>query len=193
MADTQLQPGAEFQALPLEFIIATPLVAAVKAQSAAAEATKGFILALMDKDGKPITVEFNVDAVEEKGPAAAGAEPAVPRKVNIKAPLLSIVPIPHLRIESLTTHFKFEITQTEKSAQAKGFSIDLDAKSGAAMSPWVSASLKGAVSSKSSQESLMNRSGVLEITVQASEAPMPEGLSKVLGFLANSIQAALAT
>ncbi len=34
----------------------------------------------------------------------------------------------------------------------------------------------------------MNRSGTLEITVHASEAPMPEGLAKVLGLLANAIE-----
>lgn len=188
MAETQLQPAAEFQALPLEFIVATPLVAAVKAQSAAAEATKGFILALMDSNKKPLTVEFDVEASETVVPPGGGTPVSTPRHVNIKAPLLSIVPVPHLRIDSLTTHFKYEITQTVKATQAKDFSVELSAQSGAALSAFVSATLKGSVSSKSSEESLMNRSGVLEITVHASEAPMPEGLAKILGLLANSVQ-----
>jgi len=65
--------------------------------------------------------------------------------------------------------------------------VDLEAKTGALVSPWVSATLKGSVSSKSSEESMMNRSGVLEITIHASESLMPEGLAKILGILANSI------
>ena len=188
MADTQLQPAAEFQALPLEFIVANPLVAAVKAQSAAAEATKAFILSLMDGNKKPITVEFNVEVSDSAATQSGGGQAPTPRNVNIKAPLLSMVPIPHLRIDSFTTHFKYEITQTVKDTKAKDFSVDLSAQSGAALSPFVSATLKGSVSSKSSEESTMNRSGVLEITIHASEAPMPEGLAKILGLLANSVQ-----
>ncbi|MEK7871726.1 MAG: DUF2589 domain-containing protein, partial [Nitrospirota bacterium] len=61
-------------------------------------------------------------------------------------------------------------------------------QSGAMLSPWVSASLKGSVSSKSAEESTMNRSGSLEITMHASESPMPEGLAKILNLLSNSIQ-----
>ena len=42
MADSQIQPAAEFQALPLEFIIASPLIGVVKAQSMAASTTIAF-------------------------------------------------------------------------------------------------------------------------------------------------------
>lgn len=183
MNDKELQAASEFQVLPLDFIVAAPLVAAVKAQAASAEATRGFILSLIDNDKKPITVDFHVD-YQETSPAAT-----IGKSVNVKAPLLSIVPIPHLRIDSLTTHFKFEITQTTKSTKAKDYSFDLSAKAGGMLSPWIDATFKGTVSSKSSEESAMNRSGVLEITVHASEAPMPEGLARVLNLLSNSIQA----
>jgi len=209
MSDNILQPVAEFQALPLEFIVATPLVAAVKAQSMSAEATKGFILSLIDKKTNfPVMVEFKAE-LEISQPATAGAGGATGaaaganaagnaaagatatknlKTMQIKAPLLSMVPIPHLRIDSLTTHFKYEITQTVKTAKAQDLSGEMEARTGAVLSPWVSASLKGSVSSKSSEESTMNRSGVLEITVHASEAPIPDGLSKILGLLSNSIQ-----
>lgn len=43
MANTEIQPAAEFQALPLEFIVAAPLIAAVKAQAVAAQATMEFV------------------------------------------------------------------------------------------------------------------------------------------------------
>lgn len=188
MADQDVQIVAEFEKLPIEFLVATPLVAAVNAQSKAALATKEFIQSFV-KEGKPITVDFSVNVQETLPPASAGgALQTVTKKVQINAPLLSIVPMPHLRIDSLTTHFKYEISHVVKSTKDKMASAELGGQSGALLSPWVSATLKGSVSSKSSDESMMNRSGVLEITVHASEAPMPEGLAKILGFLANSIE-----
>jgi hypothetical protein len=188
MANTEIQPAVEFQALPLEFIVASPLIAAVKAQAMIAETTKGFITKLIDDKGKPITVDFTIAYKETDTSGKTQNKSAM-----INAPLLSLVPVPHLRIDSLTTHFKYEISQTAKVASSKDLGVDLEAKSGALLSPWVSASLKGSVSSKASEESTMNRSGVLEITVHASEAPIPEGLAKILNLLAGSIQSNLPT
>ena len=177
----EIQPAAEFQALPLEFIVASPLIAAVKAQAAAAEATKNFILSLMkDENGQhtPITVDFKVKC--DAGEAS--------KEVQVNAPLLSIVPVPHLRIDSLTTHFKYEISQTVVDSQKRDLSVSLEANTGAALSPFVNATLRGSVANASSESSTANRSGSLEITVHASEAPIPEGLAKILSLLSNSIQ-----
>ncbi|HLF85857.1 MAG TPA: DUF2589 domain-containing protein [Nitrospiria bacterium] len=188
MPDTQKEivPAVEFQALPLEYIIASPLTAAVKAQAVAAEATRGFIEGMLTGDGtarKPITVDFNVkyNYVDDTGKSGS-------KDLSVNAPLLSIVPVPHLRIDSLSVNFKYEITQIAKSSQVSDRGIEFGAQSGAMLSPWVSASLKGSVSSKSAEESTMNRSGSLEITMHASESPMPEGLAKILNLLSNSIQ-----
>jgi len=183
----QVQPAAEFQALPLEYIVSAPLVAAVRAQSAVAETTRNFIESMLYEENgkkKPVVVEFS--AVIKDSPGGEDAKKG--HEVSISAPLLSIVPVPHLRIDSITTNFKYEITQTIKKSNEKEAEAKLNVKTGAALSPWVSASLEGRVSSKSSEESVMNRSGTLEITVHASEAPLPEGLAKILGLLSNAIE-----
>lgn len=170
--------GAEFQALPLEYLISTPLVAAVKAQRVAAESTRQFIESMI-VDGKPISVNF---AVNQK--SADGNENAV----NVAAPLLALVPVPHLRIEALTVKFSFEISQTYRDSKETDKSVDTSISSGKALSPWVSASVKGSISSKASQESATNRSGQLDITVQASESEIPEGLARVLSLMTSAIQ-----
>ncbi|WP_333607154.1 DUF2589 domain-containing protein [Arsukibacterium sp.] len=172
--------GAEFQGLPLEYLISTPLVAAVKAQRIAAESTRQFIESMIE-NGKPITVDF---AVEQK--SADGNQ----NSVQVAAPLLAMVPVPHLRIDALTIKFSFEISQTYRDAKATERSIDTSVSSGKALSPWVSASVKGSISSKASQESATNRSGQLDITVQASESEIPEGLARVLSLLTSAIQTA---
>jgi len=176
--DMQAYVGAEFQALPLDFIMAAPLTAAVKAQAAAAEAARGFIEAMLDDNGAPKTVQFQMAVKQNDGAS---------KDVQINAPLLSLVPVPHLRIDSLTVHFKYEITQSLRSSKATDAEVGIQMGIGKTLTPWAEATLKGSVTSKSAEESTTNRSGQLEITLHASEAPMPEGLARLLNLLAKSV------
>lgn len=183
--NTNISLAAEFQALPLESIIAAPLKGAIEAQAMAAATTKAFIDSMIDKDGKPINVHFQIarNIVDASGTSTAMA--------SIDAPLMSMVPIPHLRIDSITTHFKYEITLAEKQEKEKIWGVEGSAGTTGLLAKFVSVSLKGSVSSKSREESTMNRSGMLEITVHASESPMPEGLARVLNLLSSSIPATI--
>jgi hypothetical protein len=173
MADSQLtvQPGAEFQALPLEFIIAAPLTGVIKAQAIAASTTKDFVEALKDE-----VVDFSYQV-----------EGDAKREATLKAPLLAVVPVPHLRIDSYTSTFRYEISQvvSEKDQLDKGAS--LEAGTTGLLSNFVSATVKGSVTSHHASESTANRSGSLEITVHASEAEIPKGLALVLSHLARAI------
>ena len=100
--------AAQFQALPLEYLIASPLIAAVKAQRVAAETTRQFIESMIDdKTKEPLTVDFNLE--QRSGDQS--------NSISVNAPLLALVPVPHLRIDSLTTQFHFEISQTFRSSK----------------------------------------------------------------------------
>ncbi len=174
----EIVPAAEFQSLPLEFIISAPLLGVIKAQAVAAQATLDFINAF-----KSQTVEFeNVTTSTEKGEASE-------QKITVKAPLLAMTPVPHIRIDSFTAHFKYEISQVVSEKKSLDMGVSLEAGTTGILASFVKASLKGNVSSQSSSESVMNRSGVLEITVHASEAPIPEGLARILNLLSKTIPA----
>jgi hypothetical protein len=168
----QFQP-AEFQAVPLDFIIATPLVSTVNAMAAAAKATSDMI-----KELKGETVELELKH-------QVGSEP---HDTKVIAPLLSMVPLPHLRIDSLTVHFRYEITQTvtSKAALSGGGSLDIGLPGFLKMVG--NFNLKGNVTRSTEQENVTNRSGLLEITIHASEAEVPKGLEKLLNLLADGIQ-----
>lgn len=167
-------PAVEFQSLPLEFIIASPLAGAVKAQALAAATTRDFI------EG------FKGQVVElEASTQNSGDE----RKVTVKAPLLALVPVPHLRIDSLTVSFKYEISQISVDREEHQRELKGEAGTTGILANFVKASLKGSVTSKSASESTVNRAGTLEITVHASEAPIPDGLSRVLSLLAHAVPA----
>ncbi|OZG75257.1 hypothetical protein BTA51_02410 [Hahella sp. CCB-MM4] len=178
MSDEKNLIGAEFQALPLDFMIAAPLVAAVKAQRVAAETTRDYIQSMIDKDGKPLTVDFSVQKVN------GGAN----NSIDVKAPLLAMVPVPHLQIQSLDIHFTFEVSETFRDSSETSKGVEINAQTGSLLSPWVSASIKGNASSKSSTESSTNRHGQLDVTVHATESAIPEGLARVLSLMTSAIQ-----
>ena len=183
LLDPNVNPG-EFKAIPLEDIIAAPLTGAIEAQKKSAEATRDFIKSFIDEDGNPINVEFKVAKnLLDQG----GAETS--ESMQVKAPLLSIVPTPHLAIDEVITHFSYEIAQTityEKEKEAKG---EGEGQTGWLVSKFAKVQLSGSISNKTTEASTANRSGSLEITVKASQAPMPKGLDKILSVLANQITA----
>src|SRR3569833_952115 len=100
--DMQAYAGAEVQALPLDFIMAAPLTAAVKAQAAAAEAARGFIEAMLADNGAPKTVHFQLAVKQNDGAS---------KVVQINAPLLSQNPKPQQHNDTHTEQNKNEITQ----------------------------------------------------------------------------------
>ena len=170
MAD--IVPGAEFQALPLEFILAAPLSGVVKAQAVVAESIKSFIDAYKDTN-----ISFKTKTTTAQGT----------NEVAVDVPLLTIVPVPNLRVDSLTVDFKYEISQIidDKKSSEKG--ISLEAGSTGILSKFVNLGIKGSVTSRSATESTVNRSGHLAITLHASEGPIPEGLARILSLLAHSV------
>lgn len=174
MPEVTTLPATEFQALPLEYIIAAPLLGVIKAQAAAAAATQAYIGSLIE-NGKPKTIDLELSSATDTGQ----------KKSKISAPLLSMVPVPHIRIDSFTTHFKYEISEATKASKEMDYGATLDAD--LVKNPFFNISLKGNVSGKSAEESVMNRSGMLEITIHASEAPIPEGLARLLSALSKAL------
>lgn len=164
--------GSDFQSLPLDYLVSAPLVAAVQAQATAAATTQKYLADLKNQ-----YVEFGTET----------SDGANSQKRSLKSPLLTCVPVPHLRIDSLTTHFKFEISQITKAAEKTQGGVQAEATTTSL--PFLPAfSLKGNIAHESSRETTTNRSGMLEITIHASEAEMPAGLSRVLNWLTAGIQ-----
>jgi hypothetical protein len=174
MATREILPAVEFQSLPLEFVIASPLAGAVKAQALAAANTRDFITAFKDEK---VTLK------------AASQIAGDSRMVDVEVPLLALVPIPHLRIDSLTVNFKYEIAQLSVDKDEHAKELQGEVGTTGILSNFVKASFKGSIASKSSSESTLNRAGSLDITVHASEGEMPEGLKRVLSLLAHAVPA----
>lgn len=200
----QIEPGAEFQSLPLEFIVSSPLVAAVKAQRVAAETTIDFVKSFFNdisppappapapappKVFAPVAVELQLDRTVTQPPVGGLPPPApVPSSVKIKVPIISLINVPNLQIDSLTINFRYEISQTylDKN-ETKAFG-ELSVTSGPAIAAFVSASLKGGVNHSHSDENTVHRGGTLDISVRASQTAMPAGLDRLLSILSKGIE-----
>lgn len=178
MSNGDIQPAAAFQALPLNHMISEPLKAAIEAQHASAVALEKYLNSFIDEHGNPVTINFNSRIKDSDG---------TDRTVSISAPMLSVVPVPHLKINELSTHFVFEVSHIRKETSEKDGNLKANASASPIVSKFVDFSLSGSVSTQTSVESTANQSGVLDITVKASEASMPAGLKKVLDIMAQSV------
>jgi hypothetical protein len=184
--------------VPFGAIIGSPLKAAVEAQAAAAIACADFIQKVgftKDKDGKlSIT---NVDLILERQTSAQGAGgPGVPptvAKFSMSVPLLSMLPIPFIRIESLTANFKVAISAIDERSQSEKDTLDLDGKLEASVG-WgpLKVGASGGISSKkdstATNTSKYSVEQTMDISLHAVQDDLPAGLAKLLDILKDEIK-----
>ena len=197
--------------LPFHNIIGGPLEAAIKAQAMAANTTVEFIKAVGFKplkkknaDGKVELKDGNeVIDPDKDDPSIVGnndSEIGDIRYVNfsyakknldgskaegfMKVPILTIVPIPMLRIEEMTIDFNTKITESKEydyERRSNNASYNYRGRGfwyGGALS--VSMSRR---SSKAKSSSDSDMESTLAVHVRAVGEAMPAGLSKMLGIL----------
>lgn len=173
--------ASDLQSLPFGSLIGGPLDAAIEAQARAAMSSVGFIRTVgFDDSGNVQSITFKATRGDDE--------------VSISVPLLTILPIPFIRIDDMTIDFKANITSsketTDKTVDSKEFSAKAQAS---ARYLFFKASLDASVSNKRDSESTKNSKYSVETTidvhVHAVQDEMPAGLSKMLEILTDTIQA----
>ncbi|MFT5701269.1 MAG: hypothetical protein ACI8ZB_004160 [Desulforhopalus sp.] len=207
-------PGQELSSIDFESMIGGPLVAVINAQAQAAMSTVNFIKevgfkkpsALEDAGGdtsteEPIYVSFKypkelspyVPAVVANPTAtppvaASPAVPAVYETQELKVPILTILPIPFIRIDLATVDFNAKINSVEyrKTNTDLKVAASLEAKAGWL---WGSAKLKVSTSFQrtTQQGNSVNRTYSMAVHVKAVQDEMPAGMEKMLGILEGAI------
>lgn len=180
------------QAIPYGSLIGAPLKAAIEAQAMAAQTTWNFIqevgLNPPDAEGNRSTVQ-TVFQYQKAG-----------EMVNLVVPLLAIVPIPYIAIETISIDFIANISASsssvteDTSSESMGGEASIQAKIG--WGPFsVTANFKANYSSKkdskATQESKYSVEYTMSISVQAGQDSMPAGLATILNILQSSITEAL--
>jgi hypothetical protein len=182
----QAQATALLSQVPFRSVIAGPLSAAVEAQGDAAIASANFIRSVgFDANGKTVSVDFQYVKRSADGTSVTS---------SLTVPLLTIVPIPYIRIDDMTIAFKTSISATDSSSQKDTQSTSVGAKveASAGWGPF-KASLSGSYSSKkdssSTRDSKYSVEYTLDVQVHAKQDDMPAGMAKVLGILSDAITA----
>lgn len=177
------------QGLPFDSLIGGPLNACVNAQANAAQTTINFI--------KEIGLQ---DVTDENGNTRTEAIYVYfsfiqnGRKVNISVPLLAIVPIPYIGINTIDINFKATVSGVESESKTDEFTRETkrDTKSAgfSLFRPKVT-TMKGSVStkkdSKSTQDSKFSVEATIDVAVHASQDSMPAGMARILELLGSAL------
>jgi len=189
--------GNEMSSVDFFTILSGPLTAIIKAQGNAAATTVQFVK----------SVGFEPPAGSGSGGSAAvspianndiGAARMVEftysnneRHGSITVPLLTIVPIPYLRFESIDVEVNVKITSMDSTASSSSTSVGVDASMSASYFG-VTVNVQASVShqQKSSATNEVKREYSTRVFVHATQAECPEGMKKILDKL---LSIALAT
>jgi len=120
--------------------------------------------------------------------AAVAAVPAVYETQQLQVPILTMLPIPFIRIDLATIDFNAKINSVEYQKTDTNLKIDakLDAKAG-----WLWGSAKLSVSTSfqrtTQQGNTVDRTYSLEVHIKAVQDEMPAGMERILGILEGAI------
>ncbi len=175
-------------ALPFGNIIGGPLKACIEAQAMAAKTSWNFIqevgLNTDPETGEKKTVNVSFQFIKDG------------RMAQLNVPLLTIVPIPYIAIQSIDIAFKANINASSSSSTVENESTSIDAglagSTSLKLGPFkLSADFHANYSSKkdstATQESKYSVEYTMDVAVKAGQDSMPAGLAKVLELLGNSL------
>lgn len=174
------------QNLPFDSLIAAPLNACVNAQAEAAQTTINFIesVGLNDVDGQKEAVYVYFNFIQGG------------RRVTISVPLLTMVPIPYIAINTIDINFKAKVTgiQNQQNTASESYQKDSEEKRKKSGLGWFSVSstqLTTSISTKkdstSTKDSGYSVEATIDVAVHASQDSMPAGMAKILEMLGSAM------
>ncbi|TBR44905.1 DUF2589 domain-containing protein [Marinomonas agarivorans] len=171
----------------MDQLIGGPLSAACDAQMSLAKATSDFIETVGFVDGKVRYVNFKYDKYEQED-QADGSLKHVKREYDIQIPFIAIVSVPTLQVTEVDINFMMEVkssfSEKTKTDRQASFEAELEGRIG----PFsVRVKAQGSVSSSKETQRQSDNSAKYDISVKARQSGTPEGLSRVLDILQQSI------
>ncbi len=214
-------PGQELSSIDFESMIGGPLIAVVNAQAQSAMTTVDFIKSVGfehndtndGKTGSPKYVTFKypkeispyvpaVPAIPESGTqgqpgyqppvAEVPAKPAVVETHELNVPLLTMLPIPYLRVEEVKIDFNAKINSITSRSSTNSWSTGGSLEAGAQGSySGIGGGVKMKVSASRKKTTASNvevkRTYNLGVNVRAVQDEIPAGMERILGILEDVI------
>lgn len=183
------QIGNQFKGLPMESLIGGPLKAACDSNVLMAQATSKFItdVGFIPQEGPngeivpgaPRMVDFSF---ERPGVDKAG-DPTI-ELVKVKVPILAIVPIPNLQVNTVDVVFDMEVKNSTSSVEKQNVEMGLEAEAKLGYGPFsLSVKITGSVSSSKENTRSSDSSAKYHVQVNAQNFGTPEGLARVLDLM----------
>lgn len=204
-----LSMSQQFSGLPMESLIGGPLNAAAKANSAMALTQTRFMLdtcfnmAKKDKGGNEIPTQYEpimIDMILTRSVISEdkdGKVSVIPASTKFTLPLLTILPINSLAVETVDINFEMEVKSSfseddnkAKESESKGEG-SFETKLG-----WgpLSVSIKGSASYSSKDSETHNthyeksNSAKYTVNVHAGQLPLPKGVNTIIEAFTKAIQ-----
>ncbi|CAK4076522.1 DUF2589 domain-containing protein [Vibrio sp. 16] len=178
----------QFSGLPMESLIGTPLKAACDSQVMLARSTVDFIREVGFDGDKTRVADFSYTQNMVTGKDAVGNDIIEQNNVSMEVPVLAIVNVPSLMVDEVDITFDMEVKSSESSSEREEKSGKFSAKTKIGWGPVsVSASVSGSVASHKENTRKSDNSAKYHVAVHASQAGTPEGLSRVLDIIAESV------
>ena len=194
--------GDQFRGLPMGDLIGGPLVAACDAQVSLANATAEFIKVVgflppetdaagppKHGDGKAVgnvrTVMFRFDRPSQS--KVTDGQPAM-EQVELEVPLLAVVKVPNLSINTVDVSFDMEVKHSEQSREATDSQRAVNSEASVGWGLFsAKVNISGSVSSHRENTRSTDQSAKYHVEVHASDNGRPEGMARVLDLIAQSI------
>lgn len=180
-----LGQGKELAAIDFEDLIGGPLMAAIKAQAKAAITTTNFIQSFAFTKGQNGEQQLQTVSFDFKQVLDSELTSQLTNMTTIKVPLLTIIPIPFIRIDSMTIDFNVNLHSTSKTTMSNDFTFSLSA-SGSYMGIGLAASVSDRNTYQN--ESTVDDTYSMHVNVHAVQDQMPGGMAQVLGIFSSIIQ-----
>ena len=166
------------QRIPFDALIGGPLNAAVLAQKVSAETSIEFIESVAftkDEQGNYLPDLRNVTFTYEKDNAEGD-----PQSFNLTVPILSIVPIPYLRIDEVNIEFSAVLRDLYSYDRNTNTNVNAGLRFGTRRFGFnASVSRSSSTAARSSQDHTYN----MNVKVRAVQDEIPRGLGRVLDIL----------
>ena len=189
MADGLVSMANQFSGLDMAALIGGPLTAACNAQTMLARSTLNFIeevgLEPADASGvrKVRTANFSFDRTADGTDGKMGSE-----NVEMNVPLLAIVNVPALSIDTVDVTFDIEVKSSTSSQSSSDKDAELDATAGLKIGPFsLDVKIKGSISCHESNTRSSDNSAKYHVQVHASQQKTPEGLMRMLDILSSAV------
>lgn len=174
--------GGIVNSLPIEKMIAAPLVATIKAQSQMSHMLAQYVQDVgIDSDGnvRMVTMKYSENTVDESGTPTTTDR-------YIQAPFLALTGIPNLAIDDVNISFDLEVTTAEEDVTKNNADSTVSTEYKSIWSP-VTAKFSGTVSHSSQQTRKTDTRAKYSFSVNASKQGTPEGLMRIIDAVTNAV------